>query len=298
MVSPPSLKKGDKIGLVAAGKKAPKEITELAINTIRQYGYEPVPGKSVDLSYYQFAGTDEQRAEDLQHMLDDPSVRAILFVRGGYGLSRIIDRLSPNGFVQSPKWLAGFSDLTLIHAWASRLGIESLHSAMPVNFDMKGVEDSVGRLFDALAGVMPGYTLPTHPKSRSGKMSGRLAGGNLSMLQAMAGASFDYDYHDAILFIEDTDEYLYHIDRMMQWLKLRGTLSIIKGLIIGHFDHTKDNPEPFGQSVEDIILEVCRNYSFPIVFGFPAGHIMPNYPLIIGRQVEVLVDGLTSKINF
>lgn len=298
MVTPPHLNKGDKIGLVAAGKKAPVEVVERAMETIRQYGYEPVQGKSSTLSHFQFAGTDDQRVDDLQAMLDDPTVRAILFIRGGYGLSRIIDRLRHERFVRSPKWLAGFSDLTLIHAWASKLGFESLHSAMPVNFEMKGANDSFNRLFEILAGEIPAYSISTHPLSKPGTASGRLAGGNLSMLQAMAGAPFDFDFHDTILFIEDTDEYLYHIDRMMQWLRLRGALGQIRGLIVGHFDHTKDNPEPFGQSVEEIILEACRDFTFPIVFGFPAGHIMPNYPLIIGRQVNISVESGSTNITF
>lgn len=298
MTTPPYLSPGDKIALVATGKKVTPEVVEAAENTIRRYGYVPVTGVSTRLSHHQFAGTDNQRALDLQTALDSPDIRAILLVRGGYGLSRIIDKLRPEGFLKHPKWLAGFSDITLLHAWASHQNITSLHCAMPINFGAAGATESVERLFAFMAGRVNEYTLPTHPMSVAGACTGRLAGGNLSMLQAMSGAPFDYDYTDTILFIEDTDEYLYHIDRMMQWLRLRGTLGKIKGLIVGHFDHTKDNPEPFGQSVEEIITDACRKYGIPIAFGFPAGHVMPNMPLRIGclTTLEITEAQQTIKL--
>ncbi len=240
---------------------------------------------------HQFSGTDHERATDLQAMLDDASIRAIFCARGGYGSVRIIDELDFSGFIQNPKWIVGYSDITVFHSHINRhFGIQTLHGPMPINFppDRK-VKASLQSLKEILEGGYPAYHFTSHPFNRKGTASGMLCGGNLSMLYSLAGTESDIDTEGKILFIEDLDEYLYHIDRMMQNLKRSGKLESLAGLVVGGMNDMNDNTIPFGKTAYEIIAETVADYHFPVIFDFKSGHISENLGLIIGGYVELEV---------
>jgi len=252
-------------------------------------------GKHIYSSSDQFAGTDEERLSDMQQMLDSIEVKAILTARGGYGSVRIIDKLDFTRFSKTPKWFAGFSDITIFHNHIqTHCGIQTLHCTMPFNF-IKDAESTV-KLRKALFGQLNEYVINGHPLNRKGKNTGILCGGNLSMLYGMAATPSDNDTSGKILFLEDVDEYLYHIDRMMMQLKRAGKLTHLKGLIVGGFSEMKDNAIPFGKTAEQIILDAVEEYNYPVCFGFPAGHGQKNFPLFMGRSCELSIgDKATLK---
>jgi muramoyltetrapeptide carboxypeptidase len=287
MITPAYLKKGDKIGIVACARKVSEEEMLPAISTLKQWGLEVVPGKSLFKADHQFGGTDQERAADLQQMLDDPSIKAIIGARGGYGTLRIIDALNFDAFKKHPKWMIGFSDITVLHAHIHNLQMETLHAKMLLNFVKN--EPSSAALRSALFGELKAYTHFSHPLNRKGKASGALVGGNLSLLYAINGSASDIDTNGKILFLEDLDEYLYHVDRMMLNLKRAGKLAHLKGLVVGGMTDMKDNQIPFGKNAEEIILDAVKEYSYPVCFNFPAGHVDENLPLYFGRSVNLKV---------
>ena len=266
-----------------------------AIALLESWGLEVVLGETVTASYHQFAGDDALRARDMQRFLDDDGIKAIFAARGGYGTIRIIDHLDFTHFAQNPKWLVGFSDITALHAhiWAN-YDIQSIHGQMPVTIPDASAT-SLKTLKNALFGDAVNYDLNTHPDNREGNAEGILVGGNLSLLVAMLGSVSDYIYDGKILFIEDVGEYLYAIDRMLRTLKRAGKLSHLAGLIVGGFTETKDNDIPFGQTVEQIVMEVVKDYDYPVCFGFPAGHMPDNRALILGRKLNLSVQ--SHRIN-
>jgi len=293
LIVPPYLKPGDCIGIVAPARKISADELTPAIKELESWGLKVKLGKHIYAALHQYAGTDEERAANMQQMLDDKEVKAIISARGGYGSVRIIDKLDFTKFRQKPKWMAGFSDITVFHNHIqTHFGIETLHSTMPFNFGKD--PESTGLLRKALWGELNEYKTETHPLNRKGKSRGILCGGNLSLLYALAGTPSDIDTTDKILFLEDLDEYLYHVDRMMMQLKRSGKLSHLKGLIIASFSEMKDNTIPFGKTVEQIILEAVGEYKYPVCFGFPAGHGVKNFPLYLGRNVELNVGDKTS----
>lgn len=250
--------------------------------------------------FNQFAGTDAQRATDLLAMIEDKSVRAILCARGGYGTVRLLDLVNFRKLQLNPKWIVGFSDITVLHSYLNGwYGIETIHATMPINFpnDIKG-NDSIDSLLRLLTGENPTYTVEPHPFNRMGKAEGVLAGGNLSIIASLAGTDADINAQNKILFIEDIDEYLYHIDRMMMNLKRSGKLKSIAGLVVGSFTDMKDNQTPFGQNAYEIISDIAREYDFPVCFGFPAGHSEPNLALIMGRKVTLKVGETGATLAF
>ena len=288
MITPPYLKKGDKIGIVACARKVAAEELQPALTTFNEWGLQVIHGKNLFNVQNQFAGTDEERAEDLQSMLDDASVKAVICARGGYGILRIIDKLNFNTFKRNPKWLIGFSDVTVLHAHVHRLTVETLHSKMLINFtkDM----DSSEMLKQALFGTLTKYETISHPLNRYGSTEGELVGGNLSLIYALSGSVSDLDTRGKILFLEDLDEYLYHIDRMMMNLKRSGKLSHLAGLVVGGMTEMKDNQIPFGKNAEEIILDAVCEYDYPVCFQFPAGHVDKNLPLYLGRKTKLEVS--------
>lgn len=294
MITPSPLRPGDKIGLVAAARKVSTEEMQPAINKLKSWGFEVVKGMYLFEEDRQFAGTDQQRWADLQMMLDDPSVKAILFARGGYGMIRIIDKLDFSRFVKSPKWLVGYSDCTVLHSHINRhCKIETLHGPMAINFQITP-EKVLEKLKLMLTGNPVHYDLSPHLYNRRGKATAELVGGNLSLLYALAGTESDLHTKGKILFLEDLDEYLYHIDRMMMNLKRTGKLKSLKGLIVGGMNDMKDNAIPFGKSAEEIILEAVKEYDYPVCFGMNAGHVTENNPLIMGRKVKLVVAEKSS----
>jgi muramoyltetrapeptide carboxypeptidase len=297
MKIPPSLQKGDTIAILSTARKNIDDNLKPAIDLLHSWGLEVLIGKTIGLDDNQLAGTDAQRAEDFQQQLDNPNIKAIWCVRGGYGTVRIIDLLDFTKFKQSPKWIVGFSDVTIIHSYVNKLNIASIHAAMPVTVGKASVE-SIESLRKALFGESLKYEIPFSPANRLGNAKGEIVGGNLSILYSLMGSNAQIDCKGKILFIEDLDEYLYHIDRMMMSLKRCGCFDGLNGLIIGTMTKMRDNDIPWGKNANQIIEDVTKEYSFPILYNFPAGHFHDNRALIFGKQVSLELNATTSKVNF
>jgi muramoyltetrapeptide carboxypeptidase len=297
MKIPPSLQKGDTIAILATARKNIDDNLKPAIDLLHSWGLEVVIGKSIGLDDNQLAGTDAQRAEDFQQQLDNPNIKAIWCVRGGYGTVRIIDLLDFTKFKQNPKWIIGFSDVTVIHSYVNKLNIASIHAAMPVTVGRASVE-SVETLRQAIFGESLKYEIPYSPGNRLGIAKGEIVGGNLSILYSLMGSNAQIDCKGKILFIEDLDEYLYHVDRMMMSLKRCGCFDDLSGLIIGTMSKMRDNDIPWGKNANQIIADVTKEYSFPILYNFPAGHFHDNRALIFGKQVSLELNATTSKVIF
>lgn len=297
MKIPPSLQKGDTIAIVATARKNIDDNLKPAIDLLHAWGLEVVIGKSIGLDDNQLAGTDAQRAEDFQQQLDNPNIKAIWCVRGGYGTVRIIDLLDFTQFKQNPKWIIGFSDVTVIHSYVNLLNIASIHAAMPVTVGKASVE-SIESLRKSLFGENLNYEIPFDAANRLGNAKGEIVGGNLSILYSLMGSNAQIDCKGKILFIEDLDEYLYHIDRMMMSLKRCGCFDGLNGLIVGTMTKMRDNDIPWGKNANQIIADVTKEYSFPILYNFPAGHFHDNRALIFGKQVSLELNATTSKVTF
>lgn len=279
--TPPPIKPGDKIRIVSpAGKVAEKYVLP-AVEWLTLQGYKVELGKHVFDTHFQFAGTDAERLEDLQTALDDPETAAIICSRGGYGTVRIIDKLDFSRFRKKPKWLAGFSDITILHAVINKLGIATIHGAMPrFFFDDNGQSnENLDSLMQLLKGNPVEYKIETQPENRTGSCTAGIVGGNLSIMVSLLGTKYEIDTRGKILFIEDIDEYLYHTDRMIHQLKLAGKFEKLAGLVVGDFTDVKDNESPFGKTVHEIIAEAVVDYNYPVCYGFPAGHDKKNLAL-------------------
>lgn len=289
-ILPAHLKKGDKIGITApAGFITEKEI-QPAVDKLTEWGFVPVIGSTIGKRDFTFGGTDAERAADFQQMLDSPALKAILCARGGYGMVRIIDRLNFSRFVDHPKWVIGFSDITVIHTHLNRnYGIASIHSKMCNSFpdDWSKAEqvqiDSINSIRDALSGVKMQYSVPGSSFNRTGTATGTLVGGNLKTIESLSGSKSDLKTAGKLLFVEDTGEYLYSIDRMFWNLKRTGKLDQLAGLIVGGFKVKVDDPgEDFGKTVQDIVLEKIKGFKYPVCFDFPVGHQKLNMALKCG----------------
>jgi len=278
---PAYLKKGDKIAIVCPASKLPRDISK-ALEVFKSWGLEVVLGKSVSAAQHQFAGDDELRTADLQGFLDDPSVKAIVAGRGGYGCIRIVDDLDFSAFVEHPKWIVGFSDITVLlsHIYA-QFGIQSIHGQMPYTFD-EATPESLASLKAALFGEQLEYDYTPSVMNRKGDMEGIVIGGNLTLLVMLHGSPSDIDYTDKVLFIEDVGERPAAIDRLMRMLKRAGKLDKLKGLIVGAFNELPEEKMPFGQSPEEVIWEVVKEYGYPVWFDFPVGHIEDNRAVVVG----------------
>jgi muramoyltetrapeptide carboxypeptidase len=282
---PPSLRPGDTIALICPAGFMPLDRTQTCIGALQTWGYQVRIGATVGgPSDDYFSGTDEQRLGELQQALDDPTVSAILCGRGGYGLSRIIDDIDFTAFTDRPKWIIGYSDITLLlNHVAGRYGISTLHAPMAGAFLEYGADShGVLSLRSALLGEPIVHTCPRHPLNRNGQAAGPLAGGNLALLAHLIGSSSDFDTTGKILFLEDVGEYLYNIDRMLRQLKRSGRLEELAGLVVGSFTESKDTVRPFGSTVEEIVLDVVKGYDYPLCFGFPVGHSKDNVALKLG----------------
>lgn len=289
MIIPPFLKPGSTIGIVATARKLTWEELEPTIGFLTDAGFTVRTGQRMFGAENQFSGSDEDRAADMQRMLDDSDINAILCARGGYGTVRIIDKLDFSEFEKHPKWLCGFSDITVLHAHINQnFGIATLHSSMPLSMKALPADHvQYTSLISALKDDLPSYDFPTHPLNRNGEMEGEIVGGNLSVLYSILGSNSDIDTDGKILFLEDLDEYLYHIDRMMMNIKRNGKLAKLKGLIIGGMSDMNDNAIPFGKSAVEIIREAVEEYDYPVCFNFPAGHIDDNRALILGKKAAL-----------
>jgi len=297
MIIPPSLKKGDTIAILATARKNIDDNLKPAIDLMHSWGLEVVIGKTIGLDNNQLAGTDEQRAADLQQQMDNPNIKAIWCVKGGYGTVRIIDLLDFTKFKQNPKWIFGFSDVTIIHSYLNKLNIATIHGAMPITV-AKATPETIETLRKSLFGESLKYEIPFDAANKLGKAKGEIVGGNLSILYSLMGSNAQIDCKGKILFIEDIDEYLYHIDRMMMSLKRCGCFDDLKGLIVGGMTKMRDNEIPWGKNANQIIEDVTKGYSFPILYNFPAGHFRDNRALIFGKQVALELNATTSKLIF
>jgi muramoyltetrapeptide carboxypeptidase len=302
---PPYLKPGDVIGITSpAGYITHKEIAP-AILQMESWGFKIKTGNAIGKRAFTFGGTDKERAEDFQQMLDDHSIKAIMCARGGYGAVRIIDALDFRRFQAFPKWIIGFSDVTVIHSHLNRnYGIASIHSKMcnsfPDEWSMaEPVQiETILSIRHALTGMFMSYVAPSNEENRHGSGEGILVGGNLKTLESLSGSESDLRTKGKILFVEDTGEYLYSIDRMFWNLKRNGKLEDLKGLIIGGFKVKPDiRGEEFGRSVCDIVMEKVKDYHYPVCFDFPVGHQKNNYALKCGvmHKLEVTAEGASLK---
>lgn len=282
----PYLKQGSKVAIVAPARCVTPDEMAYAIQWLEEQGFVPVYDERLFAVHHIFAGDDAFRAAVFQEYLDDKEIEAIWLARGGYGGIRIIDRLDFSKFLTHPKWIAGFSDSTVIHGKLQRLGLPSLHAPMPFYFENKTVEAKQS-LYKALTGKSLHYELPPHPQNRLGKMEGEIVGGNLSVLMGLNGSDTFPETDGKILFIEEVDEYIYHIDRMMRGLKRARKLAHLKGLIVGGLTQIHDNAHPFGQTAEEVIAEVVRDYDYPVCFNFPAGHFDDNRALFFGHTAAL-----------
>ena len=289
------LKPGSKIAIAAPARCVLREEMQYAINWLKENGFVPVYDDALFAEHHIFAGDDDFRAAHFQQYLDDEQIEAIWCARGGYGSIRIIDKLDFTHFLEHPKWIVGFSDVTVLHVKLSRLGVPSLHASMPFYFDHKTPEAKQS-LIDALTGKPLYYEFPPHPLNRQGVMEGEIVGGNLSVLMGMNGSDIFPDTDGKILFIEEVDEYIYHIDRMMHCLKRAGKLNHLKGLVVGGLTQIKDNSHPFGMTAEEVIAEAVKEYDYPVCFGFPAGHFDDNRALVFGVSSQLKVS--TKNVIF
>jgi muramoyltetrapeptide carboxypeptidase len=299
MIRPPFLQPGDAVGITAPASRVTPGELDTALDLIVAWGVRPVTARHLYSHNNSFAGNDAQRSADFQQMLDDPSIKAVICARGGYGTARILERLSIDSFLRHPKWIAGSSDITAIHAFLQQHGIESLHSVMPRSIKA-GRPDlvSLDSLRRALFGQTTEIRAPAHSYNRTGTAQGILTGGNLSVLCSLAGTKYDIDTHGHILFIEDLHEYLYHVDRMLMNLRLAGKLDNLHGLIVGSMQGMKISVSGYRKPAYDIIREAAEPYGYPVAFGFPAGHGSPNLTLILGREVTLEVNEQSCKLIF
>jgi|JI10StandDraft_1071094.scaffolds.fasta_scaffold113286_3 muramoyltetrapeptide carboxypeptidase len=297
MITPEFLQKGDTIGILATARKVDLVSLQPAIKLLESWGLHVEIGKTIGKEENQLAGPDWLRATDFQDMLDNPKIKAIWAAKGGYGTVRIIDRIDFTQFKKKPKWIAGFSDITVLHSHLNNMNIETIHSFMALNAGT--AQPQVLESFrKALFGEKLEYHIPTHPFNKKGTAKGELVGGNLSVLYSVMGSKSEIDYKDKILFIEDLDEYLYHIDRMMMNLKRNGYFDGLKAVIVGGMSSMNDNEIPWGKDALEIIQDVLKDYKFPIIYNFPAGHIKDNRALILGKTVSITVNDKEAVVKF
>lgn len=288
---PPYLKKGDTIGIIAPSGFMPAENAETCIKTLETWGYKVKVGSTVGNQFNYFSGTDKERIQDLQKMLNDTNIKAILCARGGYGLSRMIDHLDFQKFKKNPKWIIGFSDVTVLHAHIfQHYQIATLHAPMAGAFNGDGYKNKyIASLKDALSGVVANYECDAHTFNKTGHAEAELIGGNLAIVAHLIGSHSSYKTRHKILFLEDVGEYLYNIDRMLIQLERAEMFKHLKGLIIGGFSEMKDTTIPFGKDVYSIINDRVKDMKIPICFGFPVSHDTENLTLKIGVQHELIV---------
>ncbi|ASB50097.1 S66 peptidase family protein [Alkalitalea saponilacus] len=300
MIIPPYIQKGDTIGLISPAGKIAHQVVTIAGNYLEHAGFPYVQGACLSGAWNQFSGTDEQRVSDINEMIHNPEVKMIWCSRGGYGTMRLLNRIDWAHLKKNPKWLVGFSDITAFHSALQNVhGMVSIHGPMlknlvKGNFEFSGVKT----LWDMVQGEMPDYVADYQKLNRTGDASGVLIGGNLTLLSALKGSVYDFHPKGKILFIEEVGEHFYHLDRMMQGLKISGKLSALSGLVVGQMTDMSDNATPFGATANEIVMDAVKDYDFPVMFGFPAGHDVRNEPLLMGAKVQLSVSDNQSRLKF
>ena len=294
---PPHLKKGDTVAIIATARKIDVSTLQPGIKLLESWGLKVILGKTIGKEQNQLAGADWQRATDLQEMLDNPSVKAIWAAKGGYGTVKIVDRVDFSNFKKNPKWIIGFSDVTVLHSHMNQLGFQTLHAMMAISAP-SATTAAKESLRKTLFGEKLSYSIPFHAFNQLGQANGELVGGNLSVLYSIQGSISEVDLNNKILFLEDLDEYLYHIDRMMTNLKRNGSLKNLKGIIIGGMTSMNDNDIPWGKNALEIIQECVKDLNIPVAYNFPAGHIKDNRALILGAIISFEVSKKETKVVF
>ncbi len=297
MFKPDFVVAGDKIAIVSTARKIDLREIRDTIDILMGWGLVPILGSTIGLQSNQFAGSDQERRDDFQKMLDDKEIKAIWCARGGYGTVRIIDNIDFTNFCKHPKWIIGYSDITVLHSHIHNFGIQTLHAPMPIDFH-KGTKASRSYFRDILFGKKTSYTIPSSKKNRTGSCIGQLVGGNLSILYSLCGSKSSLDTSGKILCIEDLDEYLYHIDRMLQNLKRNGYFETLSGLIVGGMNKMHDNNVPFGKKPKKIIMDIVEEYDFPVAFNFPMGHIEDNQTMILGAKAKLEVNKKEVNLKY
>jgi muramoyltetrapeptide carboxypeptidase len=306
IIFPKSLKKGDKIAVISPAGAVDASQMEKGIEMIKSRGFEPVLGEHLYTRFsngYNYAGTEQERIKDINWALNDTEIRAVWASRGGYGCQHLIQYLKMKGFTENPKWYIGYSDNTVIQSYLLKKGFASIHGQTIKTSSFGVTDESYDLIFDILKGKTPKYSLESHQFNKEGNIEGELIGGNLALVYALLGTKYSFDFKDKILFIEDIGENFYALDRMIMSLELAGVFSKIKGLIIGGMTNMGDEKEnksyeeSFDEFAYKLISERISKYKFPVVFGFPNGHIKDNRPLLIGGQVKMKV-GTKIKIEF
>lgn len=301
MKIPRFIRPGNKIRIVSPAGKVNEKHVLPAVEWLQKQGYKVELGKHVFASHFQFAGTDQQRLGDLQTALDDPETDAIICSRGGYGTVRIIRQIDFTKLVDNPKWLVGFSDITILHSCLNSREVATIHGVMPQYFfDNDGTpSENLKSLMQLLTGQKVSYSFKNGETNRPGNVSGELVGGNLSIISSMQGTPCELKTDGKILFLEDIDEFLYHTDRMIHQLKLSGKLDNLAGLVLGDFTEMKDNESPFGNTIHEIIMDAVQEYEYPVCFGFPAGHDKKNLALAFGLnwELDVLEQSATLELK-
>ncbi|GGB78922.1 peptidase S66 [Flavobacterium suaedae] len=297
MKIPPYLQKGDTVAIVATARKTTEDELQEAVSLLESWGITVIIGNSIGLENNQLAGSDEERAADFEAMTKNPDVKAIWCARGGYGTVRMVDLVDFSALKKNPKWVIGYSDVTVLHSHINNMNAATIHSVMATGVTT-ATDDTKETLRKALFGETLQYTLPPHTFNKYGKANGQLTGGNLSVLYSIIGSRSEMDCEDKILFIEDLDEYLYHIDRMMMNLKRNHYFEKIKGLIIGGMNDMNDNKTPWGHTALEIIKDITNEYNIPICFNFPAGHTPTNCALVLGKQITLTVNENGTQVTF
>jgi len=299
MIKPSPLQIGDTVTIVAPARKLTAEDLSMAVSTLESWGLGVVLPKNIGSQKHSYlAGTDAERLEDFQQAINDANIKAIICARGGYGSTRIIDRLDFAPLTRYPKWVVGFSDITAIHLALFRYGMESIHGTMPVLFAKPDAGSSLSSLKEALFGSNVVLIAKKFERNKPGSGRGEVVGGNLSLIVDSLGTPSEPDLCGKILILEEIDEYLYKIDRMLVQLKRSGKLHELAGLILGHFTDIQDTTLPFGESVEDIVLNAVSDYRYPVAFGFPTGHENPNLAWPHGAIGSLVVNAEGSSLAF
>lgn len=297
MKAPKTLIPGDLISIVAPAKSINSSFIEYSKAVIEKRGYSVLLSKHCLGNYNYYSGTDEERLLDFQEAINNPDVKAILCARGGYGSVRIFEELDWSAFIQNPKWVMGFSDITVFHHLINSLGVQSIHSSMPLNFK-ENTPEAIDTLFSALNGSLYKVQTETSNRNINGSAKGSLIGGNFSIIYSLLASKYQYDYQDKILFIEDLCEQYYHLDRMMYALKHAGAFKGIRGLIVGGMTDMKDTEVSFGMDIYDIILNHVKDLNIPVCFNFPCGHIDDNRAMILGSEVFLMVTDLNVELSY
>ena len=297
MIQPPALNPGDLIYITAPAKLMDPQAVSYAKKHLEQNGFNVLISKNCLGKHHYFSGTDEERLLDFQFGIDHPDVRAILCARGGYGSIRLVDRINWANMLREPKWMIGFSDITVFHHRLNKLGVQSIHGSMPINFE-KNTEAALTSLVNTLKGSWPQFLLPSNQCNKVGIATGNLIGGNLSIVYSMLGTDDQYDFEDSILFLEDLGEHYYQVERMFFALKKSGAFQKIKGLIIGGISELEDTDPPLGRTIEEIVLDQLMFTRIPVLFNFPGGHIEDNRAMVFGKKIQLTVSEEEASVVY